>query len=68
MKLTTYFQVLQTLRMGGSIPLLTGMTSRLAKGHLYLSLEGQKKIMKILKQTGLRFELDTLQTREEFNH
>jgi predicted DNA repair protein MutK len=54
--------------MGGAMPLLTGMTSRLAEGHLYLSLEGQKKIMKIFKQTERRFELDTLQTREEFNH
>jgi len=32
-----------------------------------LPLEALKKIMKILKQTCRSFELDTLQTRKEFN-
>jgi hypothetical protein len=71
-KLTTHFHVLRRLRMSGAIPLLPGMNSLFAKGHLYLYLKFlwkyRGKIIKILKYIGRRFELDTLQTREEPNH
>jgi len=33
-----------------------------------LPLEGQRIIVKVLRHIGRRFELDTLQTREEANH
>ena len=72
MKLTTHFHVLPRLRMNGAIPPLIGMNFLFAKGHLYLYLnflrKDRGKIVKILKHIGRRFELDTLQTREEANH